>query len=257
VNKKLESLTDGGLLDLYRSTLVEAGHLPLFDDRREDLVKELARLRDALKSRGEASCTKMLSLLEDPDPIVCLEAAVNCFEIANDRSLAVIRSHSTAGDKELTTQALFHILTDPQPIAEETTPSAEPGGRVSSVPVDYVAMSDQELVEHYRSILTQAGSVGLDDAEINRLTMESVRIRDVLKSRGAASRAQLLPLLDDKNSSVRLGAALNCLDLARDKCIEVFSSLVNDRNRLVAAEAGIYLIQNAPELANQIMNKPR
>jgi hypothetical protein len=196
----------------------------------------------------------MLSLLEDPDPVVCLEAAVNCFEIANDRSLAAIRSHSAARDKELTAQALFHILTDPQPTAEETTPFAAPGGRVS---VDYAAMSDQELIGHYRSVLIQAGSAGLDDAEINRLVSESVRIRDVLKSRGSASLAKLLPLLDDKNSKVRLGAAANCLDLARDKCIEVFSSLVNDRNRLVAAEAGIYLIQNAPDLAHQIMNKPR
>jgi hypothetical protein len=254
MNRNLEPLTDEGLLDRYRSTLVEAGRLALFDDRREELVKELARLRDALKSQGEASCAKMLSLLEDADPVVCLEAAVNCFEIAKDRSLAVIRSQTMAPDKELAARALFHILTDP---AEEATPAAAPGGRVSSTPADYAAMSDQELVEHYRSVLIQAGSTSLDDIEINRLVSVSVGIRYVLKSRGDASLAALLPLLDDGDSRVRLGAAANCLDLARDKCIDVFSSLVNDRNRLVAAEAGLYLIQNAPDLASRIMNKPR
>jgi hypothetical protein len=105
----------------------------------------------------------------------------------------------------------------------------------------YDDVSDDELVARYRSTLVEAVRAGLSDESVHALIEQSINIVTALQSRESLSK--LLPLLDDTNSNVRLGAAFNCLPLARQKCIAALQSLAHDRNPFVAAEAGLYLIR--------------
>jgi|SRR5579864_4056516 len=120
---------------------------------------------------------------------------------------------------------------------------------------DYTRLSDEKLVELYQKTRVEVGETDIDDPKHGDLVVESGRIAAALKSRGDNSLAKLLPLLDDQSASVRIETAHNCLDLARDRCIAVIQSLLFDNNRYVAALAGLYLIQNAPALARQVVGK--
>jgi|SRR5215469_3915496 len=105
----------------------------------------------------------------------------------------------------------------------------------------YGNVSDDELVARYRTALANSIYGHLSDESVEALIVQSVDIATELKSRGSLSK--LLPLLDDESSHVRVGAAVNCLPLARQKCIATLQSLAHDRNPYVAAEAGLYLIR--------------
>ena len=82
--------------------------------------------------------------------------------------------------------------------------------------------SDEKIVEciHYWS--AQSSKCGFDSDKYNKINFEYlVPCADMLKIRGPASLAKLLPLLDDENSEVRLATASIAYEVDKTACRKV------------------------------------
>jgi hypothetical protein len=87
--------------------------------------------------------------------------------------------------------------------------------------------SDEKIVEciHYWS--AQSSKCGFDSDKYNKINFEYlVPCADMLKIRGPASLAKLLPLLDDENSEVRLATASIAYEVDKTACRKVLGALM-------------------------------
>jgi hypothetical protein len=93
--------------------------------------------------------------------------------------------------------------------------------------------TDEQIIECIRHWSLEQVKHGPDGDLYNQINSEYfVPCAQILKNRGMASLAKLLPLLDDENADIRLTAASIAYEADRARCRRVLLTLMKTPDRL-------------------------
>jgi hypothetical protein len=93
--------------------------------------------------------------------------------------------------------------------------------------------TDDQIIQCIHHWAVEAGNVGLDADRYNEINDKYfVPCAEILKARGAASLAKLLPLLEDGNPEVRLTAAGIAYEADIPRCRKVLENLMKTPDRI-------------------------